>query len=128
MQTCDNCSQPAYRLRFMPTLKKSLGYGSGSCRCAEKHLSQRNAIPCSAINPYDITFDHVADEFGNKLHVGSIRELERAEQRLGFQSVVLNKDAQNFDDAPQQPRVDMARVHDWKFSSEQRYRDNHSRR
>ena len=87
-----------------------------------------DAIPCSAINPFDINSTMWRMSSATSSMSVSIRELERAEQRLGFQSVVLNKDAQNFDDAPQQPRVDMARVHDWKFSSEQRYRDNHSRR
>jgi hypothetical protein len=128
MQTCDNCGTVAYRLRFMPTLKKSLGYGSGSCQCAEKHLGQRAALPYSTGNPFDITFDHVADEFGHKLHVSNIRELERAEKRLGFQSVVLNSNAQNFDDPPQQPVVDMAAAHRWKYSSERRYRESQGRR
>jgi hypothetical protein len=112
----------------MPTLKKSLGYGAGSCRCAEKHLFQTDAIPRSTKSNYDITFDHVADFAGNKLHVENIRQLERAEQTYGFQSVVLNKDAQNFDDAPQQPVVDMARVHNWKWSNEQRFREMQGRR
>jgi hypothetical protein len=112
----------------MPTIKKSLGYGAGSCHCAEQHLGQRSALPSSVINPFDIEFQHVNDEFGKKLHVSSIGELERAQKRLGFQSVVLNSDAQNFDDPPQQERVDMARVHNWRHSSEGRYRENYGRR
>jgi hypothetical protein len=127
-QVCENCNEVAYKLRFMPTLKKSLGYGPGTCHCAEKHLCQTSAIPRETGSKFKIRFDHVNDEFGRNLEVNNIRELERAESRLGFQSVVLNKDAQNFDDAPQQPVMDMARVHNWKFSSEQRYRQSQGRR
>ena len=64
-QVCENCGVVAYRLRFMPTIKKSLGYGSGSCQCAEKHLGQRTAMPYSQGRIlFEITFDHVDDEFG----------------------------------------------------------------
>jgi hypothetical protein len=112
----------------MPTIKKSLGYGPGSCHCAEKHLCQREALPSSTKNPFDITFDHVNDEFGQKLHVSSLRELSAAEKRLGFQSVVMNADAQNFDDPPQQKVMDMAAVHQWRYSSERRYRESQGRR
>jgi hypothetical protein len=127
-QRCENCNEVAYKLRFMPTLKKSLGYGSGSCRCAEKHLFQTEAIPKSTKNPFDYTLNHVHDEFGKPLRVHSIKELSAAETRLGFQSVVLNSDAQNFDDPPQQRRVEMADVHRWRYSSPERYRENLRRR
>jgi hypothetical protein len=90
-------------------------------------LGQRSALPSSTTNPFDITFDHV-HEFGQKLHVSNLRELERAESRLGFQSVVLNSDAQNFDDPPQQAVMDMARVHNWRYSNERRFRESQGRR
>jgi hypothetical protein len=111
----------------MPTIKKSLGYGAGSCRCAEKHLGQAQELPDSTKSVFDLTLDHV-HEFGQKVHVSNIRELEAAEKRLGFQSVVLNSDAQNFDDPPQQKPVDFASVHRWKFGSERQYRENQERR
>lgn len=125
-QSCGQCGETCYRLRFMPTLKKSLGYGAGSCQCAEKHLGQRSAIPQSTESKFKIRFDHVADSFGNHLEVSSIRQLEAAEKRLGFQSVVLNSDAQNFDDPVQQAPVDMAKIHRWKYSDQKRYHERFS--
>lgn len=117
---CGQCGESAYRTRFMPTLKLHLGYGAGSCQCADKHLG-RALRATSTANPFDIRFDHVKDEFGNHLHVENIRQLSAAEKRLGFQSVVLNADAQNFDDPPQQKPVDFAAIHKWKFSNRERY-------
>lgn len=76
----------------------------------------------STQSAFDIKFQHVNDEFGQPLHVHNLRELSAAEKRLGFQSVVMNADAQNFDDPPQQKRIDFASVHNWKFSNEQRAR------
>ena len=127
-QKCDGCGEIAYKLRYMPLAEKNLGYGPGTCRCAEKYLGQKTAIPKTTCNPFDITFDHVADEMGNKLHVENIRQLEAAEKRLGFQSVVLNSDSQNFDDPPQQKSISFADVHRWKFSDRQRFESNQSRR
>lgn len=126
-QKCGNCDEVAYKLRYFPGLKKFLGYGPGTCRCTEKFLGIDSAIPKTTVNPFDITFDHVNDEFGHKLRVHNIRELEAAQNRLGFQSVVLNSDAQNFDDPPQQRRVDMASLHSWRYSSEGRYRERYGR-
>lgn len=71
---------------------------------------------------FDITFDHVSDSFGNKVHVSNLRELSQAEKTYGFQSVVMNADAQNFDDPPQQKTIDFASVHRWKFSNAERAR------
>ena len=128
MQTCDRCHAPCYRLRFMPTVKMSLGYGPGSCRCAELHLGSCQATPSTTKSQFDYTLQHVYDEFGKPLRVHNIKELSAAEKRLGFQSVILNSDQQNFDDPPQQKRVDMATVHNWRYSNEGRYRDLHERR
>ena len=127
-QYCESCNEIAYKLRFMPTLKKSLGYGPGTCQCAERHLGQRAAIESGTTSAFKIKFDHVYDAGGGKLEVNSIRELERAEKTYGFESCVLNKDAQNFDDAPQQRVVDPASLHRWKFSSEKQFRENQGRR
>jgi hypothetical protein len=115
-QTCDKCSVTVYRKVYERDEETGKMVGLGvDCGC--KRLARMRKIT----NAFDITFDHVADEFGNKLHVSNIRQLEAAEKRLGFQSVVLNSDAQNFDDPPQQAPVDMAKIHNWKFSDRQRY-------
>jgi len=127
-QVCEECGAISYRLRFMPTIKKSLGYGAGSCRCAEKHMGQAQELPDSTRSNFQIEFDHVHDGLGHKVKVNSIRELERAEKTFGFQSVVLNSDAQNFNDPPQQKPVDFASVHRWKFGNERQYRENQERR
>ena len=73
-------------------------------------------IPKTTVNPFSIEFQHVNDEFGKRLKVDSIRQLEAAEKRLGFQSVVLNSDAQNFDDAPQQRKLEVGDFYKRKFS------------
>lgn len=114
-QTCGNpeCGKVVYRRKFMPTRNIWLGVDCG-CVAADR-------IPRTTRNPFDITFDHVNDSLGGKLHVSSIRQLEAAEKRLGFQSVVLNSDAQNFDDPPQQRPINVADVHNWKYSDRQRY-------
>ena len=116
-QTCEGCGKVVYRMRLKmeePNRGKFLGFDCG-CMAADR-------MPKTTANPFDITFDHVADEFGQHLHVSSIRELEAAEKRLGFQSVVLNSDAQNFDDPPQQRRMEVADIHKFKYSSREQYK------
>ena len=98
----------------MTEQKKWLGFDCG-CLAADR-------VPRGTENVFDITFQHVNDEFGNRLKVHSIRELEAAEKRLGFQSVVLNSDAQNFDDPPQQKSTSVADIHNWKFGSKESYK------
>lgn len=113
---CEVCDTVVYRRRLKleePHKGLMVGFDCG-CLAADR-------IPRTTVNPFSITFDHVADEFGQHLHVDSIRQLEAAEKRLGFQSVVLNSDAQNFDDPPQQKPIDVAQIHNWKFSDRQRY-------
>lgn len=116
---CEGCTQSVYRTIFNTAKKQWLGVECGCTRRARAQMSTGSM--------FDITFDHVHDQFGNKVHVSSIRELERAEKTFGFQSVVLNKDAQNFDDAPQQPKVDVASLHKWKFSDQERYERRYGR-
>ena len=112
-QRCELCNTVVYRRRYMAERKIWLGFDCG-CLAADR-------IPRSTINPFAIEFQHVNDEFGNHLRVESIRQLEAAEKRLGFQSVVLNSDAQNFDDPPQQKPISIADVHKFKFSDRERY-------
>jgi hypothetical protein len=113
---CEACNTVVYRRRLKleePNKGKFLGFECG-CLAADR-------IPRSTVNPFKIRFDHVANEFGGHLEVESIRQLSAAEKRLGFQSVVLNSDAQNFDDPPQQAPINVADIHNWKYSDRQRY-------
>lgn len=113
MNLCEQCGQSVYRTKFSTAKKQWLGV---DCGC-----TQMARIAASTVNPFSIVFDHVSDEFGNKLKVENIRQLSAAEKRLGFQSVVLNSDAQNFNDPPQQRKIDISDVHAWKFSSRERH-------
>ena len=117
---CETCNTSVYRTIYNVGRKQWLGVECGCTRRARE--------PISTVNPFSLVLDHVHDEFGNKLRVENMQQLSRAEQRLGFQSVVLNKDAQNFDDAPQQPKIDVAGLHNWKFSNREQYERNRARR
>ena len=118
---CDECGTVVYRRVFSREQNKDLGV---ECGCT----SRPRVLADSTMSAFDYTLNHVHDEFGKPLRVHSIKELSAAETRLGFQSVVLNSDAQNFDDPPQQRRVEMADVHRWRYSSPERYRENLRRR
>jgi len=109
--TCEACGTVVYRRRLKleePNKGKFLGFDCG-CLAADR-------IPRTTVNPFDIKFDHVADSFGKKLHVSSLRELSAAEKLYGFQSVILNSDAQNFDDPPQQKPITVSDLYKRKFS------------
>ena len=116
-QTCDRCGVVVYRriLRLEAPYKGQ--FHGVDCGCMKKPRE----LADSTVSSFDLTLDHVHDEFGQKLRVHSIRELSAAEKRLGFQSVVLNSDAQNFDDPPQQKPISIADVHKFKFSDRERY-------
>ena len=118
---CDQCGTVVYRRIFSRERNQDLGV---ECGCT----SRPRVLADSTTSVFDYTLNHVHDEFGKPLRVHNIKELSAAEKRLGFQSVVLNSDQQNFDDPPQQKRVDMAAIHDWRYSNERRYRDLHERR
>ena len=105
---CQQCEKVVYRRKFMAERKIWLGVDCG-CVAADR-------VPKSCANPFDLTLDHVYDEFNQKLHVSSIRELSAAETRLGFQHVVLNRDRQNWDDPPQQREVTVSDLVKRKFS------------
>ena len=109
---CDGCGKTVYRNRFMPIRKIWLGQ---DCGCLAKD-GIATGIPRTTVNPFDITLDHCHDEFGQKIHVSNLRELSAAEKRYGFQSCVLNNDAQNFDDPPQQRRIEVGDLYKRKFS------------
>ena len=96
-QLCGRCNKSVYKRRYMPIQKIWLGM---DCGCLKADRAVR-----STASPFNLTLDHVHDEWGNKLHVDNIQQLSAAEKRYGFQSVVLNSDEQNFDDPPQQRQV-----------------------
>lgn len=85
------------------------------CGCTRKPKA-----PIGTGNVFDITFDHVFDATGGKLHVSNLRELSAAEKTYGFQSVVMNSDHQNFDDPPQQKRYEVGDFYKRKFGGPRR--------
>lgn len=115
-QTCESCGVPVYRKVYETNAEgKFVGLGV-DCGC--KRIA---VIKKAQTNSFCLTLDHVADEFGQKLHVENLRQLSAAEKRYGFQSVVLNSDAQNFDDPPQQKPITVADVHKFKYSTREKY-------
>jgi hypothetical protein len=106
INVCEGCGETVYRTRFILSQKKFLGV---DCGCIG-----RERIPRSTINPFDIVLEHAVP--GQKLHVHNIRELSAAEKTFGFQSVVLNSDAQNFNDPPQQRKLEVSDFYRPKFS------------
>jgi hypothetical protein len=122
-QKCDKCSVVVYRKVYDTDKETGKIVGLGvDCGC--RRLA---AIQFGTRNPFAIEFDHVYDAAGGKLKVENLRQLSQAEKTYGFQSVVLNSDAQNFDDPVQQVPVDMAKIHHWKYSDQKRYRERFSR-
>ena len=117
---CDGCGESVYRTILNTAKRQWLGVECGCTKKAREIVNVNTA--------FAITFDHVHDEFGQKLRVENLRQLSAAEKRYGFQSVVLNADAQNFNDPPQQKPINVADVHRWKFSDRGRYEANRSRR
>lgn len=117
--TCEGCSESVYRTIFNVGQKKWLGVECGCTRTAR--------IQRTTVNPFDITLQHVHGFDGKPLHVENLRQLSRAEETYGFQSCVLSRDQQNFDDPPQQRKLDVADIHRFKFSNREQYRRNYGR-
>lgn len=115
-QACDLCNVVVYRKVWAtdPETKKMVGRGV-ECGCTRKPKAV-----VGTVNPFDITFDHCHDEFGQKIHVNNLRELSAAEKRYGFQSVVMNSDHQNFDDPPQQRKYEVGDFYKRKFGGPRR--------
>lgn len=118
---CGKCGTVVYRRVYSLEQKVDIGV---ECGC----IARGRQLPDSAKSAFSIEFDHVHDAFGNKVKVENIKQLEQAQKTYGFQSVVLNADAQNFDDPPQQRRLEVADIHRWRHSSLERYRENQGRR
>lgn len=120
-QTCDSCGTPVHRKIYeMDKTGRFVGLGV-DCGCKRVAVIKK-----AQTNSFALTLDHVHDEWGHKLSVQNLRQLSAAEKRYGFQSVVLNSDAQNFDDPVQQAPVDVSRIHRWKYSNRQRYQQRFS--
>jgi hypothetical protein len=104
VEDCRLKGKPVYKLVFQGGL-----WRGEDCGCAKSYRIK------TTINPFAITLDHVHDEFGQKVRVESIAQLSAAEKRFGFESCVLNRDQQNFNDVPEQKRYTVSDVHNWKF-------------
>lgn len=117
---CEQCSTSCYRTIFNATKKQWLGVECGCTRRARAMVS--------TVNPFDITLQHVHGADGKPLRVENLRQLSRAEEVYGFQSCVLSRDAQNFDDAPQQRKFEVADIHKFKFSNREQFERNRARR
>lgn len=106
MNVCEVCNNPVHRSRF--TGGKFVGIDCGCLR--EKRMR-------TAFNPFaDLTIEHISDEAGNKLRVTSLRQLQEAEKRYSFASVVANFDAANVDDPPQQKVFSVRDMYREKFA------------
>ena len=109
-RACDNCGCTTNsRLR----LQGGKFLGVDHCRCARAARARQ-----SVNNPFgDLTLEHVKEEFGNPVHVSSIRQLEQAERRLNFSSVILAQDERNIDAPPIQRTITVDSLYRRKFAS-----------
>lgn len=106
------CEVEGCRLKGKPIFKLSFQGGKfrgEECGCARSYRVKLT------LNPFNFTLDHVRDEMGHKVHVESLAQLSAAEKRYGFESCVLNRDQQNFNDTPSQEPVTMNRLYQRKF-------------
>ncbi len=117
---CSQCGVSVYRTIFNVAKKQWLGVECGCTRRARAMVS--------TVNPFDLTLQHVYGADGKPLRVENLRQLSRAEGTYGFQSCVLSRDQQNFDDPPQQRRLEVADIHRFKFSNREQYERNRARR
>ena len=60
--------------------------------------------------------DHVHDEYGKPIRVTSLRQLQAAESRYNFASVVGNMDDANVNTPPQQRKIQVADLYPFKFN------------
>ena len=73
------------------------------CRhCTSPHARQ------SVVNPYAaLRLDHVTDESGQPVEVTSLRQLQQAERRYKFRSLVANEREADFNNPPQHRQKDL---------------------
>jgi transcription initiation factor TFIIIB Brf1 subunit/transcription initiation factor TFIIB len=115
-QKCDRCGETVYRVKL-------LGNGQWvgeDCGCL------RTKVVAETNNPFsELTLEHCHDEYGKPIRVTSLRQLQAAENRYGFASVVANMDDANVNTPPQQKRMEVADMYQWKFN--RRMADEHHR-
>lgn len=96
---CSSCGNesPSYSVRLTPRGRRIV------CRnCTRPHPRSR----CH--NPYSsLTLDHVHDAHGQPLHVTSLRQMQEAEKKYRFKSLVANECEADFDKPPQTRVGDM---------------------
>lgn len=73
------------------------------CRhCTSAHPRQ------SVVNPFaSLRLDHVTDEMGQPVEVTSLRQMQQAERRYKFRSLVANEREADFDKPPQHRQKDL---------------------
>lgn len=106
------CEVEDCRLKGKPVFK--LSFQGGKFRGVDCGCARRYRIKLT-LNPFAVTMQHVRDEAGHPIRVESIAQMSAAEKRYGFESCILNRDAQNFNDTPSQVPVTMDRLYQRKF-------------
>lgn len=99
MIVCDSCGEETarYVVRFYD------GRLHQECRVC---THPRHSGYSSCVNPYaDLRLDHVLDEENKPVRVTSRRQLEQAEKRYNFRSLVAHTMSENFDKPPQQRKM-----------------------
>jgi len=115
-QQCDLCSQPVYRKIWTTDAATGKMVGKGvECGCTRKPKP-----PVGTDNVFSVTLQHVHDEFGKPIRVDNLRQLSAAESRYGFESCILSRNEQNFNDAPQQRKFGVADLYRRKFGGPRR--------
>lgn len=115
-QVCDVCTEPVYRKIWTTDAATGKMVGKGvECGCTSKPKP-----PVGTENVFNLTMDHVYDEMGQKLKVENLRQLSQAESRYGFESCILSRNEQNFNDAPQQRKFGVGDLYRRKFGGPRR--------
>ena len=96
---CSRCGHdtPSFRVRLT-----SFGPQTICRHCSSPHPRESVANPFSALR-----LDHAYDESGNPVEVTSLRQLQEAEKRYKFKSLVANEREADFDKPPQHRQKDL---------------------
>lgn len=88
----------------------SIRLTSSGSRVVCRHCSSPR-LRESVANPFaSLRLDHAHDELGNPIEVTSLRQLQSAEKRYKFRSLVANERAADFDKPPQHQPQDLFRA------------------
>lgn len=96
---CDSCGEETsvYTVRF---------YNERLHQECKVCTQPRHSGYSSTVNPYsDLTLDHCLDDQNRPVRVTSRRQLEQAEKKYHFKSLVANQWEENFDKPPQQRKM-----------------------